>query len=86
MLFKQDDTDAMLRKFVLYHRCQLKDGVVKYLHHATGGHLGMLGVLLSHVKTFCRETGVAIPQILSPEFLHELIVRHEDSFVKWLSC
>lgn len=54
MLFKQDDTDAILRKFALYHRCQLEDEVVKYLHEATGGHPGMLGVLLAHVQTFCR--------------------------------
>ncbi|KAH7038893.1 hypothetical protein B0J12DRAFT_764734 [Macrophomina phaseolina] len=84
MLFKQEDTDAMLRKFALYHKCQLDNGVVEYLHRATGGHPGMLGVLLSHVKTFCRETGVPVPRTLSPEFLHELIVQHEDSFVEWL--
>ncbi|EKG15815.1 hypothetical protein MPH_07018 [Macrophomina phaseolina MS6] len=84
MLFKQEDTDAMLRKFALYHKCQLDNRVVEYLHRATGGHPGMLGVLLSHVQTFCRETGVPVPRTLSPEFLHELIVQHEDSFVEWL--
>ena len=52
MLFRQEEVGLIVRKFATYFKLQLAPGVVEYLYHATHGHPGMVGLLLSHWNRF----------------------------------
>ena len=50
MLFKFEETVVVVDKWAIEHEVQLEDGVHGYLHSATEGHPGMVGMLLNHFE------------------------------------
>ncbi|KAL9080215.1 MAG: hypothetical protein Q9157_000998 [Trypethelium eluteriae] len=70
MLFKFEETVVVVDKWAIEHEFQLEDGVHRYLHRATDGHPGMIGMLLNHCE----------------QMFYKLLVQHENNFVDWLVC
>lgn len=48
MLFKPEETAATVQKWAITNRLQLQSSVSKYLHAATDGHPGMVGLILRY--------------------------------------
>ena len=48
ILFSPEETDVPVKKWAISQKFSLKDDVSGYLHAATGGHPGMLGLILGH--------------------------------------
>jgi hypothetical protein len=58
MLFRQDEVASIVQKFALYNKCQLGERVATYLYSATGGHPGMIGLLLSHIVDLSKSVSL----------------------------
>lgn len=58
MLFRREEVDHIVGKFANFHKCRFQNEVVDYLYNATGGHPGMVGILLSYVELL--ENGVSL--------------------------
>lgn len=50
MLFRQQETDEIVQKWAIVNKFQLKAGVSEYLHAATDGHPGMIGLILKYFE------------------------------------
>ncbi|KAL9085468.1 MAG: hypothetical protein Q9165_007618 [Trypethelium subeluteriae] len=86
MLFKPEQTMEVIQKWAITHGFQIKDGVSDYLHSATDGHPGMIGLLLSHFQQMLKQVpSIVTTKTFSIELCHNLVVQHENSFVEWLS-
>ena len=55
MLFKPEETVVTVQKWAIQNRLQLKDGVSEYIHSATDGHPGMVGLILQHFQILARQ-------------------------------
>ncbi|KAF2872276.1 hypothetical protein BDV95DRAFT_593681 [Massariosphaeria phaeospora] len=85
MLLRQDEVAFMVNKFATVHGYQLHNRVAEYLYSATNGHPGMVGLLLDHVANMTKGAMINVPQTLTLEFFHNLLVEREDSYVEWLT-
>ena len=54
MLFQKKEVGVTVGKFAIYFGLKVVDGVVDYLYHATDGHPGMIGLILSHYQSYHR--------------------------------
>lgn len=55
MLFKPEETANTVKKWATTNELQVMDGVSEYLHGATDGHPGMVGLILRHFEIFSRQ-------------------------------
>lgn len=55
MLFKPEETAITVQKWAIQNKLQLKGGVSEYLHVATDGHPGMVGLILQHFQNVSRQ-------------------------------
>ena len=51
MLFKPEETAVSVKKWAMLNNFGLEDGVHEYLHAATDGHPGMIGLIFKHFET-----------------------------------
>ena len=86
MLFKPDETTATIKKWAIQSQYTFEDGVPEYLHTATDGHPGMVGMLLRYFDTCFTHISdsVRFSGFWSRSLCHELLVEH-DGLVDWLS-
>lgn len=77
MLLPRQEVDFILDRFAIDNDYRLTSGVTDYFYSITGGHPGILGLLLSHVEKFTLK--------VSPMYLHNyvgssdmLIDRHQN--------
>lgn len=58
MLFGQDEVGLLVKKFAIINNKQLQDGLIEYLHHATSGHPGMVGLLLVYLDNIPKSVSL----------------------------
>ena len=52
ILFSPEETAISVKKWAISQKYKLKDDVPGYLHAATGGHPGMIGLILGHFDLY----------------------------------
>ncbi|KAL9616924.1 MAG: hypothetical protein Q9160_008237 [Pyrenula sp. 1 TL-2023] len=86
MLFKPEETADTVQKWAITNKLQVMDGVSEYLHAATDGHPGMVGLILAHFRILSSQLPKNQQQtpVWSPKLCHELIVEHNE-LLKWFT-
>lgn len=69
MLFKPEETRATIQKWALQNKFRLRDGTWEYIHTATDGHPGVVGLILLHFQICFRN--VSAEQFLRKEYPNE---------------
>ncbi|KAL9619029.1 MAG: hypothetical protein Q9160_006350 [Pyrenula sp. 1 TL-2023] len=86
MLFKPNETDITVQKWAITNKFKLKGDVSKFLHDATHGHPGMIGLILKHFEMFFSQLPDTIrhARVWSPDLCQELIFENGE-LLNWLS-
>ncbi|KAF7921527.1 uncharacterized protein EAE98_008374 [Botrytis deweyae] len=80
MLFKSHETLTAVSKWILENRLDPDSvdrvAVAEYLHSATDGHPGMVGLILGYFEMLIAQN-IEKRRRWSPDFCHEILVEHD---------
>ncbi|KAF2876296.1 hypothetical protein BDV95DRAFT_614989 [Massariosphaeria phaeospora] len=86
MLFQPKETAVAINKWAIHNNYYFDDSMPGYLHSATDGHPGMVGMLLRHFENIFDQLPepVRSTRTWSTSLCHEILVEHEG-LLDWLT-
>ncbi|KAF2877367.1 hypothetical protein BDV95DRAFT_644473 [Massariosphaeria phaeospora] len=86
MLFQPKDTATAVTKWALHNNYRFDDSMPGYIHSATDGHPGMVGLILRHFEMIFDQLPEPIrsTRTWSTSLCHEILVEHEG-WLDWLT-